>query len=141
MVLQVFAAPVPSKVDTLIFTLRDHHAAPGDPYGFLRLFSMGGGSELLEWDLNKGVVKRSISSQGGSIWSMVANPASTKLAIGCEDGCIRIVSLENDQFFVERKLDPINGRILSIAWGPPTPRDSPPIAQLLGLSSARPLHP
>jgi len=121
MVLQVFAAPVPSKVDTLILTLRDHNAAPGDPYGFLRLFSMGGGSELLEWDLNKGVVKRSISSQGGSIWSMAANPASTKLAIGCEDGCIRIVSLENDQFLVERKLDPINGRILSIAWGPLTP--------------------
>jgi len=88
---------------------------------FPQTFSMGGGSELLEWDLNKGIVKRSISSQGGSIWSMAANPTSTKLAIGCEDGCIRIVSLENDQFLVERKLDPINGRILSIAWGPPTP--------------------
>jgi len=37
----VLTAPVPSKVDTLILTLRDHHAAPGDPYGFLRLFSMG----------------------------------------------------------------------------------------------------
>ena len=120
-VLQVFAAPVPSKVDTLILTLRDHHAATGDPYGSLRLFSMGGGSELLEWDLNKGIVKRSISSQGGSIWSMAANPASTKLAIGCEDGCIRIVSLENDQFLVERKFDSIKARILSIAWGPPTP--------------------
>jgi hypothetical protein len=37
MVLQVFAAPVPSKVDTLVLTLRDHHAAADDlivPSGF-----------------------------------------------------------------------------------------------------------
>lgn len=121
MVLQVFAAPVPSKVDTIVLTLRDHHAAAGNSYDSLRLFSMGGGSELLEWDLNKGIVKRSISSQGGSIWSMAVNPASTKLAIGCEDGYIRIVSLEKDSFLVERKFDSINARILSIAWGPPIP--------------------
>lgn len=122
-VFQVFAAPVPSKVDTLVLTLRnDHHVAVADnPYRSLRLFSMGGGPELLEWDLNKGTVKRFLSSQGGSIWSMAANPASTKLAIGCEDGCIRIVSLENDTFLIERKLDGIKARILSIAWGTPTP--------------------
>ena len=121
MVLQVFAAPVPSKVDTLVLTLRDHHAAVDGSYRSLRLFSMGGGSELLEWDLDKGIVKRSISSQGGSIWSLAANPASTKLAIGCEDGCIRVISLENDTLLIERKFDHIKARILSIAWGPPTP--------------------
>ena len=118
--LQVFAAPVPSKVDTLALTLCDHHAAADDFYHSLRLFSMGGGSELLEWDLNKGTVRRSLSSQGGSIWSMAVNPASTKLAIGCEDGCIRIISLENDAFSMERKFEPIKARILSVAWGPPT---------------------
>ena len=52
---------------------------------------------------------------------MAANLAGTILAIGCEDGCVRLVDIEDDEFVLQRKFDRIKTRILSIAWGPPVP--------------------
>ncbi len=66
--------------------------------------------------------QRTLPSQGGSIWSISPNPSSTLLALGCEDGSVRIVSLENDSFIHLRRLDRVRCRVLSLAWGPPTPR-------------------
>jgi U3 small nucleolar RNA-associated protein 4 len=43
------------------------------------------------------------------------------LAIGCEDGCVRLVDIAGDEFVLKRKFDRIKTRILSIAWGPPVP--------------------
>jgi U3 small nucleolar RNA-associated protein 4 len=105
----------------------------------LRLFSAGGGNELLEWDIDTASVKvrmmnimqyvqishgkqRTISSQGGSIWCMAVNPASSLLALGCEDGTVRLLSLANDTLSHFRRFDRVKCRLLSIAWGPPTPR-------------------
>lgn len=107
----------------------------------LRLFSTGGGSELLEWDIVHATIRvmwppwsphalltlsiqRSISSQGGSIWSVAANPTSTILALGCEDGSIHLLSLEYDAFRHLRRLDRSKSRILTLAWGPPLLRES-----------------
>jgi U3 small nucleolar RNA-associated protein 4 len=89
-----------------------------DPSG-LRLFSTGGGTEVLEWDLVKGTIKRSLASQGGTIWSIAANPMSNRLALGCEDGCIRLVLVEEDEFRIEKRFDRVKTRLLSLAWGPP----------------------
>lgn len=50
---------------------------------------------------------------------MAVNPTSTLLAIGCEDGCVRLISIEDGEFNLQRKLDRVKCRILSIAWGPP----------------------
>ena len=105
----------------------------------LRLFSAGGGSELLEWDIPRSSVRvclgyscnslkvfttgqRTIGSQGGSIWCMAANPASSILALGCEDGTVRLLSLSNDTLAHLRRFDRAKCRLLSIAWGPPAPR-------------------
>lgn len=63
-------------------------------------------------------MKRSLSSQGGAIWSMAVNPSHTKLAIGCDDGAVRIVSLLDGEFEHVRRLDACKTRLLSIAWGP-----------------------
>lgn len=60
-----------------------------------------------------------MSSQGGTIWSMAVNPGSTMLALGCEDGAIRILSLELGSLQHHRRLDRVKTRILSLAWGPP----------------------
>ncbi|KAG2750794.1 WD40 repeat-like protein [Suillus brevipes Sb2] len=117
--------PCPSKVDSLAFTLRypDIFASDTVPAcSDLRLFSSGGGSELLEWDISRCCVRRTISSQGGAIWSIAANPASTLLALGCEDGSVRLLSLAADTLQHHRRFDRIKSRILSIAWGPPSPR-------------------
>lgn len=66
--------------------------------------------------------QRTLSSQGGPIWSISPNAASTILALGCEDGSVRLLSLLYDQLTHLRRLDRVKSRILSIAWGPPVPR-------------------
>ncbi|KAF7339840.1 WD-REPEATS-REGION domain-containing protein [Mycena venus] len=117
--------PYPSKVDSLAFAIRHPDDVSADSVPLcseLRLFSSGGGSELLEWDMNRACVRRTISSQGGSIWSMSVNPASTLLALGCEDGTVRLLSLANDTLTHHRRFDRVKCRVLSIAWGPPGPR-------------------
>ncbi|KIJ21469.1 hypothetical protein PAXINDRAFT_123248 [Paxillus involutus ATCC 200175] len=121
--------PHPSKVDSVALTIRYPDIFPSDSLpscSDLRLFSSGGGSELLEWDIARSSVRRTISSQGGSIWCMAANPASTVLALGCEDGSVRLLSLVADTLQHHRRFDRVKSRILSIAWGPPIPRQPKP---------------
>ncbi|KAL1740555.1 WD40-repeat-containing domain protein [Schizophyllum fasciatum] len=115
----------PSKVDSLALVIRhpdlledDHVPCISD----LRLFSSGGGNELVEWDPNRGCIRRTINSQGGAIWSIAANPSSSQLALACEDGTVRILSLAHDTLTHLRRFDRVKARILSLAWGPPIPR-------------------
>ncbi|TFY69046.1 hypothetical protein EVJ58_g640 [Rhodofomes roseus] len=119
--------PNPSKVDCLAFTIKNPDQV-GDNEAptleNLRLFSTGGSSELVEWDLERACIRRTLSSQGGSIWAVTPNPAGTQLALGCEDGSIRLISVTYDSLTHLRRFDRIRSRILSIAWGPPVPRDT-----------------
>ncbi|KAI0690679.1 WD40-repeat-containing domain protein [Cytidiella melzeri] len=118
--------PYSSKVDSLAFTLRNSDAPSDETPSLsnLRLFSAGGGAELAEWDLERACIRRTIPSQGGSIWCITPNPASTILALGCEDGAVRLFSLEHDTLTHLRRLDRVKSRILSIAWGPPVPKQA-----------------
>lgn len=79
-------------------------------------------------EILKGSIKRTINSNGGAIWSVSANPMSTIIALGCEDGSIQLLSIEHDGLSHLRKLGKVKSRPLSIAWGPPVPRDSQPSA-------------
>lgn len=132
-----------------MFTIRDPDLTPSDQtpaLSDLRLFSAGGGSDLAEWDLERGKIlvsifieifhlfftheasayglQRTISSQGGSIWAIAPNPASTILALGCEDGSIHLLSIDFDALSHLRRFDRVKSRILSLAWGPPVPRET-----------------
>lgn len=49
------------------------------------------------------------------------NPSNSLLALGCEDGCVRLISLEGDSLQHHRRFDRVKCRVLSIAWGPPVP--------------------
>jgi len=42
--------------------------------------------------------------------------------LGCEDGAVRLLCLVADTLQHHRRFDRIKSRILSISWGPPTPR-------------------
>ncbi|KAI0314976.1 WD40 repeat-like protein [Amylostereum chailletii] len=124
---KTLSGPIPSKVDSLALAIRspdDLKAGDIPSFSDLRLFSTGGGSELIEWDIEQAEVRRTISSQGGSIWSVAVNPSSSRLALGCEDGSIHLLSLEDDAFSHYRRFDRCKSRILSLAWGPPVPRAS-----------------
>ncbi|KAJ3795815.1 WD40-repeat-containing domain protein [Lentinula aff. detonsa] len=118
----------PSKVDSLAYIIREPHTIKDDQVpsvSDLRLFSSGGGSELLEWDIENSTVRRTINSQGGTIWCVAANPAGTFLALGCEDGTIRLISVADDTLTHSKHFDRVKGRILSVAWGPPVPKKAP----------------
>ncbi|KAF9557862.1 WD40 repeat-like protein [Agrocybe pediades] len=119
--------PYPSKVDSLAFVIRHpDDLGPNDvpKQSDLRLFSSGGGSELIEWDLEKGCIRRTIGSQGGTIWSIAVNPSNSSIALGCEDGTVRILLIAHDTLTHSRRFDRVKCRMLSIAWGPPVPRKS-----------------
>jgi len=108
-------------VDTLAFAWKDPISSKNRPDDLctLRLFSTTGGTLLVEWDLSNGSIMRTVPSQGGAVWCLAANPVGTVLAIGCEDGCVRLVDIADDGFVLRRKFDRVKTRILSIAWGPP----------------------
>ncbi|OSX67759.1 hypothetical protein POSPLADRAFT_1176689 [Postia placenta MAD-698-R-SB12] len=124
---KTLAGPYPSKVDSLAFAIKFPDSLGEDEVptvSNLRLFSAGGSSELVEWDLQRACVRRTVSSQGGAIWAISPNPASSILALGCEDGSIRLLSIEADTLTHLRRFDRVKSRILSIAWGPPVPRET-----------------
>lgn len=58
MIIQVLAAPSPSKVDSMAFAIRHpsllHPDEVPKPTN-LRLFSCGGGSDVVEWDIERGI--------------------------------------------------------------------------------------
>jgi U3 small nucleolar RNA-associated protein 4 len=86
-----------------------------------RLFASTGSSTLYEWEwtgADAGRPKASLPTEGGNIWSLAVNPSGTSLAVGCEDGVVRIVNLWDDEFEVVRRLDQVATRPLSLAWGP-----------------------
>jgi U3 small nucleolar RNA-associated protein 4 len=57
---------------------------------------------------------------------MAVNAASSLLALGCEDGSVRLLSLIHDTLTHHRRFDRVKCRLLSIAWGPPIPRQMNP---------------
>ncbi|KAI6133326.1 WD40 repeat-like protein [Pisolithus croceorrhizus] len=93
-----------TQVDTLALTIRFPDIFPSSKVptlSDLRLFSCGGGSELLEWDIARSCVRMAL---------------------------VRLLSLVADTLEHLRRFDRVKGRLLCIAWGPPVPRQSKPAA-------------
>ncbi|KAJ2336188.1 U3 small nucleolar RNA-associated protein [Coemansia sp. RSA 2681] len=81
-----------------------------------RLFSAGLNAVIIEWDLARLVPKTAVDSYGGAVWCMATNHAQTKLAVGTEDGHIRIFDITNDALVYKSCFNKVNSRILSVAW-------------------------
>jgi U3 small nucleolar RNA-associated protein 4 len=159
---------VPSKIDTLAFALcsssESMHQQPrlfstsgGSivsehflPPHLLHMLRTGNGiySSIASSSLSSKTTTaksltgttRTISSQGGSVWCMSPSPTGRYLAIGCEDGHVRIVDIQDDRFEllamsrsarragdgtiegIANTLDRAKTRIVSLAWGPPIKR-------------------
>ncbi|XP_038223847.1 U3 small nucleolar RNA-associated protein 4 homolog isoform X1 [Dermochelys coriacea] len=83
-----------------------------------RLFGAGLGGDISEYDLEKLRVKYSLDGFGGPIWSMAADPSGTELAVGCEDGSVKLFQVLPDKIQFEKSLDRQKGRVMSLSWHP-----------------------
>uniref|UniRef100_A0A4X2LRD9 UTP4 small subunit processome component n=1 Tax=Vombatus ursinus TaxID=29139 RepID=A0A4X2LRD9_VOMUR len=83
-----------------------------------RLFGAGLGGDIIEYDLEQLSVKYSVDGFGGPIWSMAADPSGSYLAVGCEDGSVKLFHVTPDKIQLERTLERQKGRILSLSWHP-----------------------
>lgn len=81
-----------------------------------RLFSAGLNAVIIEWDLAKLVPKAAVDSYGGAVWCMATNHAQTQLAVGTEDGHIRLFDISDDGVEYLCCFDKVNSRILAVAW-------------------------
>ncbi|CAE6457607.1 unnamed protein product [Rhizoctonia solani] len=103
-----------TKVDALALTIRARRQ-PHEHY--LRLFSLPGDANLFEWDIQSGTVLHTIPSQGGTIWSLAPSPTGTLLAIGCQDGAVRLLDISHSGAPTHvKRFERVQTRFLSIAW-------------------------
>uniref|UniRef100_A0A673YZN6 UTP4 small subunit processome component n=1 Tax=Salmo trutta TaxID=8032 RepID=A0A673YZN6_SALTR len=83
-----------------------------------RLFSAGLNGEIAEYDLENLRPKYSMEAYGGPIWTIISNTQGTQLAIGCEDGTVKLFEVLEEHIQFERNLDRQKGRIISLSWHP-----------------------
>ncbi|GAA5807648.1 hypothetical protein MFLAVUS_001018 [Mucor flavus] len=83
-----------------------------------RLFSSGLNPFIIEWDTTTMTAKKSCDSNGGAVWCLAVNSKGTRLAAGCEDGCIRMFDIADGALEFIRSFEPQKGRVLSVAWAP-----------------------
>ncbi|GAB5365914.1 hypothetical protein AAMO2058_001099400 [Amorphochlora amoebiformis] len=89
-----------------------------DGTGLPRLFSSGLTGRIIEWDLVRLCPKYGVSSHGGAIWSMEADETGSTIAVGCEDGTLRIFAASlGETIRYSRGMATQKGRILSLCWG------------------------
>uniref|UniRef100_A0A8C8MGK1 Cirhin n=1 Tax=Oncorhynchus tshawytscha TaxID=74940 RepID=A0A8C8MGK1_ONCTS len=83
-----------------------------------RLFSAGLNGEITEYDLETLRPKYSLEAYGGPIWTITSNSQGAHLAIGCEDGTVKLFEVLEESIQFERNLDRQKGRIISLSWHP-----------------------
>ncbi|CAN9493131.1 unnamed protein product [Ophioblennius macclurei] len=83
-----------------------------------RLFSAGLNGEVTEYDLENLRPRYSVEAYGGPVWTLSCNPQGTLLAVGCEDGTVKMFEVLQEKIQFQRNLDRQKGRILSLSWHP-----------------------
>lgn len=81
-----------------------------------RLISSGHNGLITEWDVNTLTPHKRLDSNGGAVWCLAPNPSMTILAVGCEDGMVRLFDVADGNLEFLRSLDRIDARLLSLAW-------------------------
>ncbi|XP_036391319.1 U3 small nucleolar RNA-associated protein 4 homolog [Megalops cyprinoides] len=83
-----------------------------------RLFTAGLNGELTEYDLVNLRPKYSLDAFGGPVWTLACSPQRTHLAVGCEDGLVKLFEVLPEKIQFERNLDRQKGRVISLSWSP-----------------------
>ncbi|XP_061715141.1 U3 small nucleolar RNA-associated protein 4 homolog [Cydia pomonella] len=77
-----------------------------------RLLSTGLVGSLVEWDLEKLVVKNSVLLTGYAAWCLDLNAANTMVAVGTEQGYINLFNVEHGDIVYAKLFDKQEGRIM-----------------------------
>ncbi|KAK2841753.1 hypothetical protein Q5P01_011953 [Channa striata] len=83
-----------------------------------RLFSASLNGEITEYDLENPRPRYSVVAYGGPIWTISSNSQGTLLAVGCEDGTVKIFEVLEERIQFQRNLDRQKSRIISLSWHP-----------------------
>ncbi|XP_034031590.1 U3 small nucleolar RNA-associated protein 4 homolog [Thalassophryne amazonica] len=83
-----------------------------------RLFAAGLNGEILEYDLDNLESRYRVEAYGGPIWTVVGNNQGTLLAVGCEDGSVKMFEILADRIQFQRNLDRQKGRVMCLSWHP-----------------------
>ena len=83
-----------------------------------RLFGCGLDGTVFEVDLVRLCYKNVRDAYGGAAWCMQPAQSLALLAVGCEDGSIRLFSTEGGGVEYKRSFPSTGSRVLSLAWGP-----------------------
>lgn len=83
-----------------------------------RLFSIGGSTILTEWDLSTGTPLKNYDCNAGVIWSVAINSTHDKIALGCDDGSVVVVSINGGPGVIEHEciLQRQKFKVLSLCW-------------------------
>lgn len=115
---------VPGKKDKALRSLAwlpGEHVGGDDGVGEerepARLFGCGLDGTVFEVDLVRLCYKNVRDAYGGSAWCMRAAPSLGLLAVGCEDGSVRLFTAEGGGLEYKKSLPSTGSRVLSVAWG------------------------
>ncbi|CAN0277610.1 unnamed protein product, partial [Scytosiphon promiscuus] len=86
--------------------------------GVARLFGCGLDGTVFEVDLLRLCYKDVRDAYGGAAWCMQPASSLSVLAVGCEDGSVRLFSTEGGGLEYKRSFPSTGSRIISLAWGP-----------------------
>lgn len=81
-----------------------------------RLFTVGGSTSVTEWDVNTWRPKSNYDCNAGVVWCVDANPQGTRLAAGCDDGLVVILSIEGGVIEYQLILQRQDLRVMLIKW-------------------------
>ncbi|QIW97168.1 hypothetical protein AMS68_002686 [Peltaster fructicola] len=132
----IFPAVAGNAVESLVWTQEpDELSSNGDVIaGQYRLFSIGSSSNVTEWDLETGTVKRKSTGNFSEIWCLTAQPRSAKpstedqqtraqeLVIGGGDGTLALLNTEDNDLQFKRFLARVSGkkaRCLTVTYQKP----------------------
>lgn len=101
-----------SSIEGLIWSSNNDPSLPP------RLFSIGGSTILTEWDLSTGIPLKNYDCNAGIIWSITINSQHNKIALGCDDGSVVVVSIDGGPGVIEHEciLQRQKYRVLSLCW-------------------------
>ncbi|XP_070686916.1 U3 small nucleolar RNA-associated protein 4 homolog [Pempheris klunzingeri] len=83
-----------------------------------RLFSAALNGEITEYDLENLRPRYTVEAYGGPLWTISGNSQGTLLAVGCEDGTVKMFEILEERIQFQRNLNRQKGRIICLSWHP-----------------------